>query len=58
MDLRGFEHAPIEDVRLVDFTVEKAAEPSIISHVNGLKLSGVSVNGASVTRREELLSGA
>ena len=55
MDLRGFEHAPIENVRLVGVTVAEAAEPSIISNVNGLELHRVTVNGVPVTSPEGLL---
>ncbi|MCW8926678.1 MAG: glycoside hydrolase family 28 protein, partial [Xanthomonadales bacterium] len=56
MDLRGFEHAPIQEVVLANITVDEAAKPSRISHVNGLVFDGVTVNGKSVSRPDDLLA--
>ncbi|MGD9264267.1 MAG: glycoside hydrolase family 28 protein [Lysobacterales bacterium] len=55
MDLRGFGHAPIRDVRLTGVTVESAAEASIISNAVGLVLDRVTVNGSPVTTTRDLL---
>jgi len=58
LDIRGFEHAPIEDVTLADITVESASKPSRVANVNGLTFFGVTVNGEAVTRVEDLLRAA
>jgi len=58
MDFRGFAKAPIEDVRLVDVTVDAAAEPSRVENVAGLSFDRVSVNGMPVSRVEDLTGGA
>ena len=55
MDLRGFEHALIRDIKLTDITVRKASKPSRISNVNGLVFNNVSVNGALVSKPADLL---
>ena len=56
MDVRGFEHAHISDVVLANVTVDKAAKPSRIAHVDGLVFDAVTVNGKRVSRPEELLN--
>lgn len=56
MDLRGFEHAPIRDVKLTNVTVDSVAQPSRISHVDSLVLENVKVNGEPVTNRADLLA--
>jgi len=55
MDLRGFADDPIRDILLKDVTVESAAHPSRVEHVEGLRFEGVRVNGKPVTGAEELL---
>ncbi len=55
MDLRGFAHAPIRDVRLVNIDVERAAKPSRVEHVAEMFFDDVNVNGQAVTRAEDLL---
>jgi len=54
MDMRGFGHAPIRDVRLVNVTVDTATRPSRVVNVEGLSFDRVSVNGSPVTRLEDL----
>ena len=54
MDLRGFRHAPIRDIRLVDIEVDKAASPSRISNVKDMVFSRVTVNGVPVSKPAEL----
>ncbi|WP_225421227.1 glycoside hydrolase family 28 protein [Sphingomonas parva] len=49
LDLQGFAHAPIRDIRLVDCTIVRAAEPDIVSHVEGLRYENVRRNGEAVT---------
>lgn len=48
LDMRGFEHAPIENVNLVNVVVDKATLPSRISNVKGLVFDKVTVNGVAV----------
>jgi polygalacturonase len=43
--LRGFENAPITDVRLVDCTFANVEKPDVLEAVRGLTLTSVSVNG-------------
>ncbi len=54
MDFRGFAKAPIKDVRLVDVTVDSAAEPSRVENVEDLSFDRVSVNGLPVASVEDL----
>jgi len=46
--LRGFAHAPIRDIRLVDCIFDGVANPNVIEHVDGLTLDQVRINGATV----------
>lgn len=55
MDLRGFKHARIRDINLFNVKVDKAAKPSRISYVDGLVFNRVSVNGAPVSKPNDLL---
>jgi polygalacturonase len=43
--LRGFERAPIRDIRLTDVDVRNARATGIIEHVEGLQLENVRING-------------
>ena len=54
MDIRGFEHALIRDVNLVNITVDKATKPSRVSTVEGLHFDNVTVNGKPVSRIDDL----
>ena len=47
--LRGFENAPIRDVRLKDCTFADAAKPNVTDNVEGLSLDNVKVNGKLVS---------
>ena len=46
--LRGYEHAPISDIRLIDCRFENAAEDSVIENVENLVLEDVYINGSRV----------
>ncbi|MFN3582641.1 glycoside hydrolase family 28 protein [Phenylobacterium sp.] len=48
VDLQGLPGAPVRDVRIVDCDFQGVAEPSIVRHVQGLKLTNVQVNGRPV----------
>jgi polygalacturonase len=48
--LRGFAHAPIRDVSLVDCTFNGVAKPDLVEHVDGLSMRNVRVNGKVVER--------
>jgi polygalacturonase len=54
MDMRGFKHALIRDVNLVNITVDKASKPSRVSNVEGLRFEQVTVNGNPVSKIEDL----
>jgi polygalacturonase len=56
LDFRGFEHAPIRDVKLAGIVVQRATMPSRVSHVEGLNFSHVTVNGVPVLRASDLSS--
>jgi polygalacturonase len=43
--LRGFEDAPITDVRLKNCTLDNVANPDVISNVKNLVLENVTING-------------
>jgi polygalacturonase len=43
--LRGYEHAPITNVRISDCRFDGVAKPDIVEHVKGLEFSNVWVNG-------------
>jgi hypothetical protein len=49
LDLQGFETAPIHDIALVDCDFVRAAEPDIVSHVQGLTHTNVRRNGRAAT---------
>jgi polygalacturonase len=55
MDTRGFDHARIRDLKLTNVHVKTVTEPSRISHVEGLVLDNVFVNGKLVNSRDDLL---
>ncbi|CAN5276981.1 exopolygalacturonase PelB [soil metagenome] len=46
--LRGFENAPISDVRLTDCQFNNVAQPSVTQNARGLALERVTVNGKLV----------
>lgn len=54
MDMRGFGHAPIRDVRLVNVTVDTATKPSRVVNVQELNFDAVSVNGKAVRKLDDL----
>jgi polygalacturonase len=58
MDMRGFDHALIRNVHLSDVTVDRAAQPSRITNVEGLVFDRVMVNGAPVSGTSDLLAEA
>jgi len=43
--LRGFERAPITDVRIIDCTFDGVAKGNVVEHVAGLEMTNVSING-------------
>ncbi len=55
MDVRGFDHAPIRGVSLVDVTVDQARSPSRIVNVRDLDFDRVTVNGSPVLSGDDLL---
>jgi polygalacturonase len=48
--LRGFENAPIEQVRLVDCDFEGVAQGNVIENVKDISLRNVRINGKSIER--------
>jgi polygalacturonase len=48
LDVQGFPNAKIRDLRLERCVVEAAAKPNVVENVEGLTLTGVSVNGKRV----------
>ena len=54
MDIRGFKHALIRDINLVNITVDKATKPSRVSNVDGLYFDNVTVNGNPVSQLVDL----
>jgi hypothetical protein len=46
--LRGFPSSPIRDLRLEECTFENVAKPDVVENVEGLRLTGVKVNGKMV----------
>jgi hypothetical protein len=56
MDLRGFDHARIRDVRLTNINVQSVAGASRISNVEGLVFDNVHVNGKPVLSVDDLLA--
>ena len=51
--LRGFSHAPIEDIRLVDCDLDGVAQPNVIENVKALELRNVRINGKLVSNTGE-----
>ena len=49
-DLRGFEKAPITDIRLENCTFDNVAKASVYEYAHGVSLKGVKINGAVPTR--------
>jgi len=45
VDLQGLPGAPARDIRIADCDFQGVAEPSIVRHVEGLRLTNVRVNG-------------
>ncbi len=43
--LRGYPHAPIQDIRLVNCVFENVARPNLIEHVRNLAAENVTLNG-------------
>jgi len=56
MDLRGFEHALIRDIRLRNVSIDHVAQPSRIANVEGLVFDNVTANGKRVSDRNDLLA--
>jgi polygalacturonase len=54
MDIRGFKHAPVRNIKLVNVTVDAATKPSRVVNVEGLSFDKVTVNGSPVSRLEDL----
>lgn len=52
LDLQGFETAPIRSIALIDCDIVRAAEPDIVSHVQGLTYTNVRRNGRPATGPE------
>jgi hypothetical protein len=46
--LKGFDKAPITDVRLVDCDFDGIEKPDVLEHVKGLVRTNVRVNGKTV----------
>jgi polygalacturonase len=47
--LRGFQNAPISNIRLKDCTFDNAVKPAVSENVKGLNLENVTVNGKKVS---------
>jgi polygalacturonase len=43
--VRGFPNAPVRDIRLDRCNFENVASPNVVENVEGLKLTGVTING-------------
>lgn len=48
--LRGFENAPIKDVRVIDCAFAGVEKGNVVEHVEGLTLRGVTINGEPADR--------
>jgi polygalacturonase len=46
--LRGYRHAPINDVRLTNCVFENVAKPDVLENVKSLRLSNVKINGKTL----------
>jgi len=51
--LRGYAHAPIRDVRVIDCTFDNVATADVLEGVAGIELRNVRING---TRRDEVIT--
>jgi polygalacturonase len=49
LQLRGFRASPMHDIRLEDCTFRNVARPNIVEFVDGLKMTGVTINGKPVS---------
>lgn len=47
--LRGFKNAPIQDFRIEDCSFDHTEQANVVENVEGLKLSGVRINGKLVS---------
>jgi polygalacturonase len=47
--LRGYKHAPITDVRVIDCRFDGVEKADVLESVNGLELTNVSINGRPAT---------
>ena len=56
LDIQGFKHAPIINIRLENSTFENVAKPSIMKNVKGLSLRNVRVNGELLKEAVETAS--
>jgi polygalacturonase len=43
--IRGFENAPVENIRVLDCRFENVAKGNVLEHVNGYSLRGTTING-------------
>jgi polygalacturonase len=50
LQVRGFPSDPIRDLRLTNCNFDNIADGNVIEHVEGLKCTNVSMNGATFTR--------
>jgi len=50
LDVQGFKHAPVRNLRLENCTFDNVAEPSILKNVEGLNLQNVRINGRLIER--------
>jgi polygalacturonase len=50
LDVQGFKHAPIRNLRLENCTFDNVAQPSIVKNVEGLNLKNVRINGRLVEK--------
>jgi len=50
LDVQGFKHAPIRNLRLENCTFDNVAQPSILKNVEGLNLQNVRINGRLIEK--------
>jgi polygalacturonase len=48
--IRGFERAPVRDLRLINVDIRRADQIGLIEHVENLRLDAVTLNGQPFTR--------
>jgi polygalacturonase len=48
LNLRGYDNAPVSNIRLVDCSFDNAAEENVVEHVEGLKAVNVKRNGKAM----------